>query len=161
MAEGEPTHEEVVAQLREAFTGLVPHNRAIGLELVDFDRAGIAVMRLPYREDLIGNPETRVLHGGAITTLLDATAGASVFVRLWNTTPIATLDLRIDYMKPATPGLDVYARVHCFRVTNNVAFVRGTAYHREDEDNPVAAVAGTFMLSTKGSFARLGEVKAT
>ncbi|MCK6552928.1 hotdog fold thioesterase, partial [Myxococcota bacterium] len=103
-------HPEVLARLNQAFTGLVPHNQALGLELVDFDRAGVAVMRLPWSEALVGNPETGVLHGGVITSLLDATAGAAVFVALWSPTPIATLDLRIDYLKPATPGRDVVAR---------------------------------------------------
>src|SRR5262245_21438369 len=154
-----PDHAEALANLRQAFTALVPHNRALGLELVDFDRAGIVIMRLPYRPELIGNPDNGLLHGGAITTLLDASAGASVFVALWSTTPIATLDLRIDYMKPAAPRLDVFARTHCYRVTKNVAFVRGSAY-QNDPDDPVAAVAGTFMLTTRGVFAKMNEIKS-
>lgn len=147
-------HPEVLARLNQAFTGLVPHNQALGLELVDFDRAGVAVMRLPWSEALVGNPETGVLHGGVITSLLDATAGAAVFVALWSPTPIATLDLRIDYLKPATPGRDVVARATCFKVTSSVAFVRGAAYH-DDEADPIASASATFMLGTKGSFAKM------
>ena len=106
---------ELLERLRAAFTDLVPHNRAIGMELVDFDRAeGIAIMSLPYRPELIGNPDTGVIHGGAITTLLDATAGASVFTKMWSTAAVATLDLRIDYLKPATPGQAVLAKGVCY-----------------------------------------------
>jgi acyl-coenzyme A thioesterase PaaI-like protein len=63
---------------------------------------------------------------------------------------IATLDLRIDYMKPATPHREVRARAHCYKMTRHVAFVRGVAFH-DDEADPIATSAGTFMLGTRQS----------
>lgn len=152
----------MLARLDAAFSGLVPHNRALGLRLVDFDQAeGMAMMTLPYRAELVGNPDTGVLHGGAITTLLDAASGASVFSRMWKETPVATLDLRIDYLKPATPGLDVVARAVCYKLTKNVAFVRAKAYHEASgEDDPVATAAGTFMITHRGAFARMDKVSS-
>ena len=108
---------------------------------------GSARMRLPYSADLVGNPDTGVLHGGAITSLMDACCGAAVFMKLIMPVPIATLDLRIDYLRPADPGRDVLAHATCFRLTRNVAFVRGIAYV-DDEADPVAAAAGAFMLAT-------------
>ena len=148
---------EVLARLKAAFTGLVPHNGALALELVDFDRErGAATMRLPYRAELVGNPDTGVLHGGVITTLLDACAGAAVFVRMWSPTAIATLDLRIDYLKPASPPEDVIAEATCYKLTSNVAFVRATAYHPgRGPDDPIASAAATFAIATKGNFAKL------
>ena len=62
-------------------------------------------------------------------------------------TPVATLDLRIDYLKPATPGCDVVGHASCYKLTRNVAFVRGLAFH-EDEADPIASVAATFMIKT-------------
>ena len=106
-------------------------------------------MRLPYDARFVGNPETGVLHGGLITTLMDATCGASVFFKLKASKPIATLDLRIDYLKPGTPGLDIYARAECFKATHNVAFVRAMAFHGDPND-PIAAASGTFMIGTRG-----------
>jgi uncharacterized protein (TIGR00369 family) len=106
------------------------------------------VFKLPYASHLVGHPETGVLHGGAITALLDATCGAAVFAALPEIKPIATLDLRIDYLRPADAGRDVVARAHCYKVTRNVAFVRAMAFH-DDENDPIAAAAGTFMLGTK------------
>lgn len=135
-----------LAQINRHFHQVVPHNRALGLEMIELTD-GEARMRLPYSADLVGNPDTGVLHGGAITSLMDACCGAAVFMKLSTPVPIATLDLRIDYLRPAVPGGDVIAHATCFRLTRNVAFVRGIAYH-DDEADPVAAAAGAFMLAT-------------
>lgn len=139
---------QMLARLAEAFTKFVPHNHALDLHLEDFED-GVALFRLPYAPHLVGNPETGVLHGGVITTLLDATAGAAVFMKTWKPVPVATLDLRIDYLKPATPERDVWAKATCYKLTKSVAFVRAVAYH-EDESDPIASAAGTFMVATKG-----------
>ena len=128
---------------------VVPHNVALGLKVVEWGPAGTgqATMELPYDEKLIGNPDTGVIHGGAITALLDACCGAAVFAALEEPIAIATLDLRIDYLKPATPSKTVIARANCYKKTSSVAFVRCLAFH--DEDDPIAHAAGAFMLRTK------------
>ena len=143
----DPAHIQLLAELNRNFMQIVPHNQALGLSITALaDR--FAAMQLPYRADLVGNPETGVLHGGAISALMDACCGAAVFMSLVHPAPIATLDLRIDYIRPATPGETVHAEAHCFKVTKNVAFVRGVAFH-VDKDDPVATATGTFMLSTQ------------
>jgi len=139
---------ERMARLNRDFATVVPHNKALGLELVELDD-GVAVMRLPYDSRFAGHASIGVLHGGVISTLMDACCGAAVIMKMAKPIPIATLDLRIDYLKPAKPGLDVIARMECFKVTRNVAFVRGYAYH-DDVNDPIAAAAGSFMISTKG-----------
>jgi uncharacterized protein (TIGR00369 family) len=103
---------------------------------------------VPYAEHLIGNPDTRVVHGGVITALLDNTCGIAVGTKTRLQGQIATLDLRIDYMKPATPGEDIFAFAECYKVTKNIAFVRGVAYHTNRGD-PIATCAAAFMLGTK------------
>jgi uncharacterized protein (TIGR00369 family) len=108
----------------------------------------MAVFELPYRADLVGNPDTGVLHGGVITALLDAASGASVFAALTTWAPIATLDLRIDYLRAAAAGQNVTCRATCYKLTRNVAFTRAVAYH-DDETDPIASAVGTFMLGTK------------
>ncbi len=118
-----------------------------GFELVGLAE-GEATVKLPWAEHLVGNPDTGVIHGGVITSLLDACAGAAVFMKLPEPTPIATLDLRVDYYKPATPRAHVHARSFCTKMTRNIAFVRGLAYH-DDEDDPIASSTGTFMVGTR------------
>lgn len=132
---------------QRAFIDAVPHNSALGMQVESMER-GAAVFRLPYRDDLVGNPETGVLHGGVVTALLDACSGAAVFSALPRLSPIATLDLRCDFLRPAEPRRELVARAECYRLTRNVAFTRAVAHHG-DASAPVAAAAGTFMLSTK------------
>lgn len=124
----------------------VPHAKAVGLSLVSVEK-GVAVCKLPYDEKLVGNPDTGVVHGGVVTTLLDNCCGIAVGASLGGFRSIATLDLRIDYMKPATPKLDVFARAECYKVTANIAFVRAAAYHLDPSD-PIATAVGSFMLDT-------------
>lgn len=126
------------------FTDGVPHNRALGLRFVELT-AERAVLDLPYREDLVGDPSKGTLHGGAITALVDSACGMATLARLEQRVKrVATIDLRIDYLKPATPHHTVRAEATCFRVTRHVAFVRGSAYH--DADDPIALATGTFMI---------------
>lgn len=137
--------KENIGTLRDVLVSQVPFARAIGMEIVDA-REGEAWMRVPYDEKLIGNPDTGVIHGGVITSALDNVAGVAVQLALPDRMAIATLDLRIDYMKPATPRLDLTAHAHCYKLTRNIAFIRGTAYH-SDIDDPIATCVGAFMLA--------------
>jgi uncharacterized protein (TIGR00369 family) len=122
----------------------IPHARAIGLQVIAAKPAE-AWLKVPYAEELVGNPETGVVHGGVITTLLDNAAGSAVIAALPEPRSIATLDLRIDYMKPATPRRDIVGYCHCYKVTRSIAFVRGVAYH-DAVDDPIATMVAAFML---------------
>jgi uncharacterized protein (TIGR00369 family) len=115
-----------------------------GLQL---DRAAPAEAwsSLPYRPVFVGDTATGVLHGGVVTAMLDESCGMAVQLALDGTRAIATLDLRIDYQKPATPGLAIRAHSICYRVTRSIAFVRATAY-QESEDDPVATATACFMV---------------
>lgn len=125
----------------------VPHAAAIRLMVMEL-KTGEVVCKVPYDARLVGNPETGVVHGGVITSLLDNAGGIAVSSKTGRFGQIATLDLRIDYMKPATPGEDILAFAECFKVTRNIAFVRGVAYH-DDRNDPIATCTAAFMLGTK------------
>jgi uncharacterized protein (TIGR00369 family) len=139
--------EERRRRLADSFTRVVPHNAALGMKMLDVTATEV-VVELPYDAKLVGNPETGTLHGGAITALLDSCSGRAVFATLTEWVPIATLDLRIDYLKPAEPHKSVIARATCYKLTRNVAFTRAVAY-QDDPDNAIAHAVGTFMLQTK------------
>lgn len=138
-----------INQIQNIIDHGIPHCSEIGIRVHDMDADGV-VFSLPYQERFAGNPVNGVLHGGIITTLIDTAAGMCIYARLREYMPIATLDLRIDYLKPATPGEDVFTRATCYRVTRQIAFTRAIAYHGDPED-PIANSVGTFMLkSTTG-----------
>jgi uncharacterized protein (TIGR00369 family) len=124
----------------------VGHGKALGLE---YRASGPNWMELclPWREELVGVPETGVLASGAIVSLIDTASGASVWMTLGHFVPIVTLDLRLDYMRPAVKGETVIARCECVKLTRQVAFVRGIA-HGGDDARPIAQSAATFMTSS-------------
>jgi uncharacterized protein (TIGR00369 family) len=101
-------------------------------------------MALPWSADLIGDPDARVLASGPIIALIDVAASIAVWTRRDRFVPHATLDLRVDYLRPARTGQAVIGRGECYRITRAIAFVRGTA-HDGDPDDPIAHVAGTYM----------------
>ena len=129
------------------FVEIPPHNAALAIRLVEIGDTA-ATLLLPYDLRLAGNPDTGVLHGGAVTTLMDAACGTAVLASLPSLSPVATLDLRIDYLRPAEPGRDVIATATCYKLTRTIAFVRCLAHHG-DEAHAIASGAATFMLSTR------------
>jgi uncharacterized protein (TIGR00369 family) len=124
----------------------VGHGRALGLEYRGSGPNWMALC-LPWREELVGVPETGVLASGAIVSLIDTASGGSVWMKLGHFAPIVTVDLRLDYMRPAIKGETVIARCECVKLTRQIAFVRGIA-HGGDEAHPIAQSAATFMLSS-------------
>ncbi len=130
-------------QARDVMQSL-PHAQSLGM-IVTETAEGSATITMPYDPRLIGDPATGVLHGGAISALMDTASGAAVMCHPSAPAATATLDLRIDYMRPATPGQAITARAICHHVTRTVAFVRVTATDA-DESRPVAMGTGTFTL---------------
>ena len=123
-----------------------PQAKALGFTTLEIGDS-VAILKGPYRPEIVGDPETGVIAGGVVTTLLDHASDQAVHAAMETFTSIATLDLRIDYMRAAEPGLDVMARAHCYKLTRSVAFVRAVAYDRDPED-PVATGQATFMLDS-------------
>lgn len=101
-------------------------------------------LELPWREDLIGDPRSNVLASGPIISLMDMASGMSIWQTTRVFTPVVTLDLRVDYQRPARERASVFGRVECYQTTRSAAFVRGVA-HDGDRHDPVAHVAGVFM----------------
>lgn len=119
------------------------HGGLIGIGYHDHG-ADWAELTLPYDPALIGDPASGVIASGPILALMDMATSVAVWLRQGSFHPHATLDLRIDYLRPATPGRTVIGRGECYRITRSIAFVRGQA-HDGDPADPLAHVAGTFM----------------
>lgn len=128
------------AFLREVMTG---HGQMLGQRYHTHGEDWVE-LALAFRPDLVGDPESGVLASGPILTMMDTATSLSVWTVLGEFRAHATLDLRIDYLRPARPGKTVIARGQCYRITRSIAFVRGQA-HDGDPADPLAHVAGTFM----------------
>lgn len=133
--------------IAKQFISMIPHCSELGIEFEHLD-SGEAILSLPYDERLIGDPATGVIHGGAVSALMDTCSGAAVMSHPDNLSGTATIDLRIDYMRAATPGQAIRAKATCYHVTRSVAFVRAVAMD-DDTENPVATGHGAFTVEGK------------
>jgi uncharacterized protein (TIGR00369 family) len=128
-----------------AYVAGTPHSRALGLQFVHVEpKAG--VLKIAWSEDLVGDQATGVIATGVVTAMLDHVCGLAVLASLTEPGFTATLDLRVDYLRPAEPRRDLYAEARCYRITRSVAFVRASAYE-DTPDHPVATCQATFALT--------------
>jgi uncharacterized protein (TIGR00369 family) len=135
------------AKIAMQFIAALPFCKALNIAIV---KTGVAEaeMSMPYDEKIIGDPETGVVHGGAVSALLDTCAGLAVWLHPEGAKPTATIDLRIDYMRPARPGEPIRAIAKVYNTTRTVAFVRAVA-HDGDPDDLVASATGAFVFGKK------------
>ncbi len=127
----------------QRFIEALPFARALGIELESIGD-GHARLSMPWDARFVGDPATGVIHGGAVSALMDTCCGAAV-LSFPGAIGTATIDLRIDYMRAARPGARITAQAECFHTTRTVAFVRATATD-DDEGTPVASAAGAFVI---------------
>ena len=126
------------------FIEAIPFSREIGMEIVSIED-GAATIRMPWDARLVGDAATGVIHGGAVSALMDTCGGAAVSSHPDGGGGTATLDLRIDYMRAATPGQTITARAEVHHIGRTVAFVRARAWD-DREDPPVAVAQGAFTV---------------
>ena len=152
MNTSDPAANSFVERISARFTSLIPHARALSIEIVGIN--GIEVLgRMPVQAAFLGDLDRGIVHTGIVTSLIDSLCGLAVLVRIGQRDAIATLDLRVDYLRPTVLGADLHGRAECYRMTGQIAFVRATVW-QQDEAEPVATSLSTFMRgnSTRGNF---------
>ena len=132
-------------ELFTRYASQVGHGGALGILYVDHGDDWVE-LGLDYSEKLIGVPESGVIASGPIISLMDMATSMAIWVKLGRFRHQATLDMRVDYLRPAVPGRLIHGHGECYRVTKSVGFVRGIA-HDGDAADPVAHVTGTFMFT--------------
>jgi uncharacterized protein (TIGR00369 family) len=137
---------EAYREIAERMVEVTPQAAALGLRFVSVALAR-GSLEVPWREDLVGDPDTGVIAGGVVTTLLDHTCGLAMGAAA-GTEPFstATLDLRIDYMRPAAPRTGVTCEAHCYKLTRSIGFVRAEAWD-VDRSDLVATAQAAFILN--------------
>jgi acyl-coenzyme A thioesterase PaaI-like protein len=148
MAEETPPPTYDTAALADRMTQFVPHAAALGMTLISV-AGGKGVMSLDWREDLVGDPETGVIASGVVTALIDHTCGLAINSVFDMPQPIATLDLRIDYLRPAAPRTGITCEAFGYKTTRSVGFVRAEAWD-VDRGDLVATAQAAFMLNPRG-----------
>lgn len=132
--------------LKNTYVERTPHMREIGTTITAIERAK-GTMRLPARPEWLGDPVRGLMHAGPVIVLADSACGLAVGAALDRDMTYATLDLRMDYLRPAGPDGDIHCEAHCYRVTRSVAFIRAEVW-QADRRQPVATAQATFMLAT-------------
>jgi uncharacterized protein (TIGR00369 family) len=147
-----PQAHELMRKHAHTLMTAVPWARTLGFEMVSIEKAR-ATGKVEWREELVGDPETGVIAGGVLTALLDNLCGVAVGAALTRYRSMATLDLRIDYMRPASRGETVLAEAECYHITRSIAFCRATAFHGEDKARIIATATATFALNDPSRWA--------
>ncbi|WP_178918222.1 PaaI family thioesterase [Natronomonas gomsonensis] len=130
----------------------MPFNDRLGIELLDAED-GHAKGKLELSSEHSSNPNTMIAHGGVTYALADTIGGAAAVSANYTVTP--TIDMRIDYLSPATGGT-LYADAEVIRNGNNVATVEVDVTDEEGTD--IATARGTYKTGGgDGSSAWRGE----
>ena len=101
----------------------VPFNRYLGLR-GDFATEGHCVLRLPVRDDFVGDPRRPAIHGGVLSSLIDTAGGVAAWSVLGEGETVSTVDLRVDYIRPAGLEGDLVAEATLVRKGSRVCHVR-------------------------------------
>jgi len=138
---------DLLEALKKTYIDGTPQMRDIGLQIVSVD-ASRGTMMLPPRADWLGDPQRGLMHTGPIVVLADSACGIAVGAALQSRKiTYATLDLRLDWLRPASAQQPVYCEAHCYRITRSVAFIRAEVW-QDNRSQPVASAQSAFMLGT-------------
>lgn len=140
--------DRIAAMMRQhvdLMNSAVPWGNEVGFKVLEVQRGHVRGIQ-PWAAHLVGDPETGVIHGGVITTFLDNLCGMACTAAMTELRFVATIDLRIDYMRPAEKGRDIIGEAECYHLTRTVCFTRAWAYH-ESRDRLIATAAGTFAIN--------------
>ncbi|MDT0635250.1 PaaI family thioesterase [Spectribacter hydrogenoxidans] len=136
-------------RIADGFMRAIPHNTALGMSVVDTG-PGTARTRLDYRPEFLGDVAAGLWHTGPAISLADATAGLAVFLGLPEPGSIATLDLRMDYLRPALADQPLFADGVCDHITRRIVFA-GVRMHQGNPARPTARCTATFMRTGRAS----------
>lgn len=130
----------------DAFISGIPYAAASGMKVTELGK-GTVSLYLPARETWTGDAELQMIHTGCLSVLADTACGLAVGAAMDTPEPIATLDLRMDYLRPAMANTELVCKAECYRLSRSIGFVRGQVF-QIGQDEPVATVNATFMRAT-------------
>jgi uncharacterized protein (TIGR00369 family) len=140
-----PFDEKTRAELKNLFEKIIPIHRHLGLEFLEVEEGHVKV-RMPFRDEFVGDFRQDRWHGGMMALLMDVAGGSAAMTKLnsW-TDPIATVDIRVDYLRPAT-NHDVIAEGDVVRNGSAIIVTEMTAI---EADSNILLSRGTGVFNVK------------
>ncbi|HEX5355487.1 MAG TPA: PaaI family thioesterase, partial [Aquabacterium sp.] len=130
----------------DAFIAGIPYAVASGMKVTELGKGTVSLYQ-PARDTWTGDSELQMIHTGCLSVLADTACGLAVGAAMDTPEPIATLDLRMDYLRPAMANTELVCKAECYRLSRSIGFVRGQVF-QIGQDEPVATVNATFMRAT-------------
>lgn len=127
-----------LAAISRFFAERIPLHAWLGITVQETE-PGRALTHMPFRPELVGDTSRPALHGGVLSLLADGTAGAALATLGSYGDRMSTIDLRIDYLRPASPA-DVWAEAQVVRMGGRVGVAR-VVISQLDEDGQRQEVA--------------------
>lgn len=131
-------------ELIHFFENNIRFNAYMGVK-VDELGPGFARLKLPWREEFLGDPLRPALHGGVTAFLADGCGGLAVYTQIMPDGRCSTVDLRMDYLAPGGP-VDLVAEARVLRSGNHVAVVNIVVRQGEQV---IAEGRGVYNIVTK------------
>jgi len=132
---------------KDIIENLIPLHRYLGFELLEVSD-GFARIKVPFKEELIGNPRIRALHGGIISTAMDSVGGAAAMTTLVSSDDrLSTIDIRVDYLRPGN-AKDLIVEGNIVRSGNRIVVTSMKAYHAGSE-KIIAVGKGVYNVNRK------------
>ncbi|MRD49464.1 thioesterase family protein [Caenimonas koreensis] len=142
--------------LRDIFENKIVFNRVLGLKITSLRPEEVAG-RIEMKNELVGHYTHNRLHGGVISATLDALGGLAVMAaigarhmdeppsqRLQRFGKLGTIDLRIDYLRPAI-GEYFEMKASVMRLGSRVASTRMEFYGADGK--LMSAGSGAYIVS--------------
>jgi uncharacterized protein (TIGR00369 family) len=105
----------------------IPIHRYLGLKVVTIEKEFIRV-RIPFREDFVGDIRTKRWHGGIMATVMDSVGGAIGIANFESPEDkLSTIDLRVDYLRFAE-GKDLIFEGKLVRMGNRIMVTKMKAF---------------------------------
>jgi uncharacterized protein (TIGR00369 family) len=106
----------------------IPYYSTLGLEIKDIGN-GRASFEILIREELTQNG---MVHGGVIASLIDSSCACAAFSLVYPKGYITTIDLQVEYLKPAFKGY-LFAKAKCIKSGKNIYFCKAKVWNEEDQ----------------------------
>ena len=136
---------EAISKVGYFMQEYIPFNKYIGLEIIAVG-PDYALLRLPFKEELVGDPQRRAIHGGVLSSVLDVAGGTVCWAAMMSLgSRVSTVDLRVDYLRK---GLceELHCEAKLVRLGRSVGVARMEVFPVSNREHVIATGQGVYNL---------------